>query len=146
MGVVADLYDYLEAQGIAGGSTDWSLLRRRDMDEPAMQQLVVLTEDGGPAPEFPADTGIGDSAMQDSGVMVTVRGEPHDGDSSADKAAEIFAALHGQRDIVLGNASGSVQYYRVSAVTAEPVFIGFDERERPRHTIAFRLLHDVAVN
>lgn len=136
MSVVDDLDSFLETQGIAGGSTTWTLLRRRVTDEPAEDQLVVLTEDGGLSPEISEDEGIGDSALADMGVLVTVRAGAWDGDASFDKAMEIFTALHGQLDVLLGSNT----YMRVRARTAEPVFIGFDDQGRPRHTIAFLLL------
>jgi len=139
MSVVSDVYAYLEAQGLAGGSTGWTLVRRRLMDAPAEDQLVAVQEDGGLAPESAASAGIGDSAMQDIGVQVMVRAVPWDGDACAAKAQAIFAALHGQRDITLG----STLYYRVRALTPEPIFLGFDDRGRPRHTISFYCLTDL---
>ena len=139
MGVVADVYSYLEAQGLAGGSTDWTLLRRRLVDDPASDQIVVLTEDGGLAPECGATEGIGDSALQDVGIQVAVRAGPWDGDAGAAKAQEILTALHGLRDTTLGSHT----YRRVRAQTPEPIFLGFDARGRPRHTLSLYLLRDV---
>lgn len=139
MGVVSDMSTYLEAQGLAGGSTGWDLIRRRVMDEPEDNQLVVLTEDGGAAPEISEAFGIGDSALKDPGVQVLVRGNPWDGDSSLAKAVEILDALHGLRDTLIG----ATTYLRVRSQTAEPVFVGFDERSRPQHTLSFLLLASV---
>ena len=139
MGVVADVYSYLEAQGLAGGSTDWALVRRRLVDDPAVDQLVVLTEDGGLAPEIAESSGIGDSALQDTGIQVMVRAGPWDGDAGAAKAQEILDALHGLRDTTLG----ATTYRRVRAQTPEPIFLGFDDRGRPRHTMSFYLLSDL---
>jgi hypothetical protein len=107
------------------------------MDEPAENQLVVVSEDGGPPPEIAETEGIGDSAFHDVGVHVLVRAVAWDSDASLDKAAEIFTALHGKRNIVVGS---STTYLRVRARTPEPLFLGFDEQGRPRHTIAFLLL------
>ncbi len=136
MSAVDDVYDFLTDQGIAGGSTGWDLLRRRLMDAPVGNPVVVLTEDGGGQPEIPTDEGIGDSALQDVGVHVTVRAAPWDGDASAAKAIEIYDALHG----LLDTEVGSTTYMRVRARTSEPVFLNFDDQGRPRHTIAFLLL------
>ena len=136
MGVVQDMFTYLEAEGIAGGSTEWDLQRRRLMDEPTEDQLVALTEDGGPEPEIAESEGIGDSALQDVGVLVTVQAAAWDGDGSLAKALEIHTALHGKRGITVGSKT----YMRVKARTPEPVFLGFDDKGRPRHTIAFLLL------
>jgi hypothetical protein len=138
MGVVQDVFDYLEAQGITAGSTEWEMTRRREMDEPAEDQLVVLTEDGGPAPEMKASEGIGDSATHDPGVHVLVRAAQWQSDDSFAKALEIYEALHGLLDVTL--VSGSDTYMRIRARTAGPIFIGFDAQGRPRHTIAFSLL------
>ena len=137
MSAVDDVYAYLEDQGLAGGSTDWDLLRRREMDDPVEDQLVIVSEDASQSdPEMFASSGIGDSAEFDIGVHVTVRGEAWNGDSSAAKALEIHTALHG----LLDTEVGSTTYIRVRARTAEPVFVGFDDTGRPNHTIAFLLL------
>lgn len=142
MSIVDDLYAYLESTGFTGGSTGWAAMRRRLMDEPALDQVVVITEDGGPPPEIAAGEGIGDAALADVGVLLTVRAAQWDGDASYVKAEDIRTALHGLRDVVLG-ASGAASYLRVRAMTPEPVFLGYDDRGRPRHTIAFRLLRAV---
>jgi len=136
MGAVQDVYDFIEAEGFAAGSTEWDLRRRRLMDELTKDQLVVVTEDGGPSPEIPDDSGIGDSAFQDIGVLVTVRAKAWDGDSGLNKASDIFDAMHGKHDLVVG----STTYLRVRAQTPEPVFVGFDDKGRPRHTVALLLL------
>jgi len=136
VGAVSDVFTFLEAQGLAGGSTAWDLLRRRQMDAPTSNQLVVVSEDGGAAPEIAATSGIGDSALQDPAVQVFVRAGPWDGDAAAAKAQAIFDALHGQRNITVGAHA----YLRVRAMTPEPVFLGFDDQGRPGHTISFALL------
>jgi len=137
MSAVNDVFSYLEAQGIAGGSTLWALLRRRETDEPdTEQQLVVVAEDGGPEPEIPATEGIGDSALYDVGVLITVRAAAWDGDASAAKAKEIFDALHGKRGVTVG----ATTYIRVRCRSTEPIFVGFDDRGRPHHTLALLLL------
>jgi len=97
---------------------------------------VVVGEDGGAQPEIAAPAGIGDSAMGDAGVLVTVRAAQWKSNDSFAKAAEILVALHGLLDVMVG----STQYLRVVALTSEPVFAGFDEQGRPLHTVAFRLL------
>ncbi len=139
MDFVQDVYDYLEAEGITGGSTAWEVQRRRVQDEPVLNQVVVLTEDGGPPPELKAAEGIGDSALQDMGVHVLVRAAQWDSDASYAKADEIYEALHGLQNVVLG--SSSMTYMRVKAQSI-PVFIGFDSQGRPRHTISFSLLSE----
>jgi len=139
---VDDVFTYVgpsPGQGLAGGVTGWTLARRRMADPPTFtDQAVVISEDGGPPAEIKAGSGIGDSAIQDAGVMVTVRAGAWNGDASKNKAAAILAALHGLRNVQL--VSGGTTYHRVRALTPEPVFAGFDEGGRPRHTIAFRLL------
>lgn len=140
MSLVDDVFAFLESEGFAGGSTDWTLLRRRVMDAPAADSLVVLTEDGGTAPEQPAQSGIGDSAMQDRGIQIRVRAEAWNGDAAQAKAKAISNALHGQRNVQIG----STRYLRVGAMTAEPVFIGFDSSGRPEYTQSFRMLSLIA--
>ena len=146
MGAVADVGTYLTAQGLVGGLTGWDLIRRRIMDTPVKDTVVVLMEDGGPPPEYKpvgGDAedafGIGDAALKDVGVHVLVRAQEWDSDASLAKAQAIFDALHGRRGITLG----STMYLRIAAMTPEPIFTGYDEQGRPRHTIAFRLLSGV---
>lgn len=133
MGAVSDVQTYLEAQDIIGGSTGWTSVRRR-MHE-AADKMVVLTEDGGAAPEIQAATGLGDAALKDPGVQIMVRAEEWDGDAALAKAQAIFDALHG-----LSGTVGSGSYLRIKAMTSEPLFAGYDDRGRPIHTIAFRLM------
>ena len=138
MGAVSDVHAYLVDQGIAGGSTEWALKKRRQMDSPVTAQLITITEDGGAPPEIDEIEGIGDSALHDVGVLISIRGNPWQGDANNTKAMEIFVALHGKRDITLD----SNVYMRIRALTPEPVFLGFDDKGRPRHTIAFLLLSE----
>lgn len=133
MGVVDDVYTYLEAQSITGGATGYQAVRRRVIDPP--DKIVVLTEDGGQAPEIGTDEGIGDAAYRDAGVQVRVRADAWNGDASQAKAQEVYDALHG----LLGATVGATTYQRIAAMTPEPVFIGFDDKGRPEHTIAFRM-------
>lgn len=139
MSTVSDLFTYLESEGIAGGVTSWGLVRRRMHDD--QDQLVALTEDGGPMPEIGATEGIGDSAVTDPSVLVSVRGAPWDGDAAQAKAEEVMEALHG----LLGVTLGSTRYDRIAANTAAPVFAGFDKNGRPLCTISFRCMRSVTV-
>jgi Bacteriophage minor capsid protein len=136
---VDDVFAFLESEGLAGGSTEWNLLVRRVMDAPAANQCVIVAEDGGDLPELEADAGIGDSAVRNIGVLVTVRAEPWDSDAGFAKAYAIWSALHSLRDVVLGG-SGATVYLRVRALTPEPIFAGYDDQGRPLHTVALRLL------
>lgn len=136
MPTVNDVSSFLEQEGLVGGSSGWDVVRRRLSDQPIPDQVVVVSEDGGPPPEIPADEGLGDSALADRGVLVTVRAAAWDSDASSEKASAILTALHGLRSTTVG----STLYYRVRALTSEPVFAGFDNAGRPVHTIAFRLL------
>lgn len=140
-GVVSDVFSALVLFGLAGGSTGWDIIRRKDMDEHTQDRLVVLSEDGGTAPEMATTSGIGDAALGDPAVLLTVRAGASDSDASAAKAADIILLLHGQRNVVLG----STLYYRIRTRTLEPIFAGFDDKGRPRHTISFQLLRDVGV-
>lgn len=142
MSVVDDVMVYIVAQNspaIVGGATGWDIFRRRMTDEPSKDQVVVVSEDGGPEPEIKTSVGIGNAAVSDAGVLVSVRGKQWDGDSSKNKAFEIWTLLHGKRNIQLVAPSGTT-YYRIRALTPEPIFAGFDDTGRPRHTVGFRLL------
>lgn len=139
MSAVDDVFTFISAQAapaLVGGATGWDIIRRKMGDTPIKDQVVVVAEDGGPTPEIKTSAGIGQAAVQDPGVIVSVRAKQWDGDASRAKAAAILAILHGLRN----TAIGSTTYYRVRALTPEPVFTGFDDSGRPRHTIAFRLL------
>lgn len=138
MPAVDDVLTYLESQGLAGGATGWTVLRRRLMDSPAPDQLIVVSEDGGSPPEIAVSSGLGEDALSDPGVLVTVRAGAWDGDASRAKAQAIHSALHGIRSTAL--VSGGTVYLGIRAMTPEPVFVGFDSQGRPLHTIAFRLL------
>jgi hypothetical protein len=133
MSAVADVVAYLVDEGVAGGSTGWPIFRRRLNDTSDRQ--IVVTEDGGLPPLIRPEEGLGSSSHRDVAVLVTVRGEQWDSDSTEAKASEIFSELHGLLAVTLGGT----EYLRVAAQTASPVFAGFDETGRPVHTIGFRL-------
>lgn len=136
MGAVADVQAYLETQTIIGGSTGWASIRRRIHDgDGTLDKIVAIAEDGGVASEVPASSGVGDAAIARPAVHITVRAEEWDGDASEAKAQAIFDALNG-----LSGTIGSGEYLVVNARTSEPVFVGFDDRERPLHTIGFVLM------
>jgi len=138
---VDDVFAFIQLFGLAGLQTGWSLFRRRMADKPtSLDRAVVVSEDGGPQPEIKEAAGIGDSALRDVGVMVSVRAGAWDSDASKDKAFAILAALHGLMNALVG----ATTYNRVRALTPEPIFAGFDDTGRPRHTIAFRLLRAAA--
>jgi len=147
MSVVTDVVAYLTAQGIVGGSTGWPIQRRRLDDTPTTpgaavpDQLVVVQEDGGQAPEIHASAGIGDAAIGDPAVLVTVRGKAWDGDGSLAKAVALHTALHGLRNVQL--VTNGTTYLRLRAQTPEPVFAGFDDAGRPRHTFSIMLMRFV---
>lgn len=134
----SDVYDYLVAQGLVGAG--WTIVMRKIMDDPALDQLIVVSEDGGTA-EMPAASGIGSQVIADKGVLITVRAKDSESDVSFAKANAILVAMHGLRDVQL--VVGSL-YLGIRALTPEPVFAGFDDRGRPLHTVALRLLTDAA--
>lgn len=137
-----DVFNFLVAQNLAGGTSGWDIKRRSIIDSSVGDKLVVVSEDGGSPPEMPAAAGIGDAVLADKGVLVTVRGVAADSDASFQKANAILVALHGLRGVEL--VSGGGVYFGIRALTSEPVFAGFDARVRPLHTVAFRLLADAA--
>jgi hypothetical protein len=123
----------LAAQGLVDGATGWPSVRRNLND--TSDRMVVLTEDGGPPPEITKAEGIGDTAMETIGVQLRVRGAPRLGDEAAAKAQACLDDL----DSLQGVQIGTRVYMSVSAATGEPVFIGFDAKERPEFTVAFRM-------
>ena len=137
MGAVDDARTLLQDAGIVDGATGWTSVKRFEHDDDG-SQLVIIAEDGGPAPEFPASQGVGDSALGEPGVQCRVRGEPHAGSATASKAQEIIDELHGKRSVTVNGTT----YYRIRSMTDEPVFAGYDDDRRPSHTVSFRFLRD----
>lgn len=140
MSAVAEVYEYLIANGVQETNT-WDVIRRRLTDAPVRDRVVVVAEDGGLPPETKAASGIGDAALADVGVHVTVRAEEWNSDASAAKAQAVLDLLHGLHAVQL--VSGGTRYLRIAAQTAEPVWVGYDEKNRPLHTVAFRLLAEL---
>lgn len=138
MSFVDDIQDHLQSQGLVDGATGWASVRNTMLDDKG-DQLVMVAEDGGPAPEISTTDGIGDSALKDVGALLTVRAGPNSPDDSRSKAQAILDELHGQ----LGATIGSNAYLRVTALTGEPIAAGYDDKSRPLHTVAFRGLRDV---
>lgn len=135
MGLVEDLQLYLQQEGVVDGSTEWPSVRRRVHD--GSDKLVILTEDGG-STERPSASGIGDSAMRNPQVQIRVRGEPWDGDSAEAQIKAIEAVLHGASPGVIGYTV----YKRLGALT-EPIFMGFDTKNRPEFAQSYRATTDV---
>lgn len=135
---VDDMFEYIKTLGLTGGVTGW-LLQRRRLSDTGGDQVVVVSEDGGVGPEIPVSAGIGDSALEDPAVMVTVRAKAWDGPASAEKANAVLAALHGLRGVQLFPPTGDT-YLGIRAQTPAPIFAGFDGQGRPLHTISFRML------
>lgn len=133
MSVVEDVQGYLVAEGLVDGVTSWPSCRRMVHDD--SDALVVITEDGGPQPEIPAAQGVGSAALAELGVQVLVRGNPGDSDEASAKALAIHRLLHGLR----GSDLNDLGYRKIRAMTAGPVFIGFDETNRPQFTSSFLL-------
>ena len=142
MSAVSDVQTHLQYMGLvditmSGAPDDWPSVRRKVHD--GSDRLVVITEDGGLQPETPAAAGIGSSALGSPRVQVRVRAAPWDGDASEDKATEIIRELHGRQAVTMGETL----YMLVTAMTDEPVFMGFDEKGRPEHTVSFDLTRAV---
>lgn len=132
MNGVQDVYDFILAEGLAGGATGWALVRRNIEDHPG-DQLVGVTEDGGSPPE------MGSAAVREPGVQVRVRGAANDGDGVQAKAEAIFSALHGLANAV---SVGGGTYLRVEAMTSGPVMFR-DDKKRWNATTTYMLLGEL---
>lgn len=128
MSAVSDLQDFLLAEGLVNdaGQGAWPTFRRRVTDASG-DQLVVLTEDGGPQPPV----GSAEETLQ---VQVLVRGRPNDGDSVEAKIAAIYDAVHGQTGVVMGET----RYIGVVALSAQPAAFS-DDKGRWNMTISFAM-------
>ena len=135
MGAADDVQAYLAANSLVDGGTGWPSVLRRVHDETA--KLVIITEDGGPVPQIPRAQGIGDVAMGEPGVQIMVRGEPWKSQDTMDQGQAILDLLHG----LAGETIGSTDYIGVYSQTPEPIFLGFDEKHRPRCTVNVRMKH-----
>lgn len=131
MSLAKDMQTYLAAQSIIDDGTWASVRHMRHNDQ---DRIVVFTADGGGAPEIGTSTGLGSEAFKDPAVQVYVRGRPNRGDDSEDKAQAIYDELHGQRGLTMNGT----RYDRIQAQTSGPIQVGFDEKNRPQHTISFR--------
>lgn len=136
MGAVTDVQTYLEAESLIGGGTGWPSSQRLMHDD--SDRLVVISEDGGSSPELGAAEGVGEVPEADVGVHFMVRAAPMDSEASFGQALAILSALHGLKHASIGGQT----YIRARAVTGEPIFVGYDDRRRPIHTVAFRLKRD----
>jgi hypothetical protein len=131
---VTNVQQYLTELGLVDGSTVWPSVKRRLFDEIG-DKCVVLTEDGGRAPQLPSDPGTaGDTAIMDPAVQILVRAGPWESDVAMDQARAIMDVLHGKLGIDIGDR----YYLRVAAQSSEPIFIGFDGKNRPQFTQSFR--------
>lgn len=137
MGAVQDLQTRFQNQSLMDGSTGWTSVRRRIHDD-AGDQIVVLTEDGGPTPEVSRASGMGDKALKSPAVQVLVRGNPWDGDGSESKAQALYDDVHGLNSTAINGTT----YLSVRARTPHPIFAGYDDNGRPQHTISFVMTTD----
>jgi hypothetical protein len=134
---VRDLQAYLMAEGLIDGSSGWPSSRSGAHDD--SERLVVFAPDGGSSPEIPAVSGIGDTAMQDPAVHVTVRGAVGERDEAEEAMEALRFAAHGKTS----TSMGSILYFRVAA-RSEPVMY-FDDRNRPNFTVSFRMMSLVPI-
>lgn len=134
MGVVDDVVTRMQAQSLVDGATGWTSSKRKMHD--GSNQLVVVTEDGGPPPELHASQGIGSEALKQPAVQILVRGEPNKGNDTYTKARAIFDDLNHLLDVTIN----STTYLSILSRTSEPVFTGFDDNERPIISMSFLML------
>lgn len=132
MSIVDDFQSYLAAQGIVDGGTGWPSSRRFMHDGSA--QLVVISEDGGDPPGVFKAGAVGDAEIRRPALQFMVRGAEGDGDGSRSKAQEIFDLLQDETGVTIGGAD----YLLITARTPQPIFTGFDDKNRPIHTVSFR--------
>lgn len=143
MSQVEDFQLYLQDRGIIDGSSGWPSVKRVVHDGTKanpVNRLVILTEDGGFAPEVPSFTGIGDAAFEWPNVQVRVRGAKGEGVDAYAKMAEIKDALHGRRNETVGYT----HYIRIKALSGI-LYIGIDDKERPEFTLSFQAWKSIAL-
>lgn len=133
MGVVDDVRAYLQTQGLIDGATGWESHPRYLPDTP--DKAVMIMEDGGPAPDPVAASGMGADASQYSGVHVRIRAAAYDHDIAYGKAKAILDELHATPG---GQAMGSGLYEGVFAQTSEPIGPMYDDQRRPIYTVNAR--------
>lgn len=130
--LVGDLQTYLRAQGFVDGSTEWVSARHQPHD--GQDRLVVLSADGGPAPEVGASAGLGSAAARSPGVQVLCRGRAGKGDEAEAKARQILDHLNGRTGVTMDGT----YYWGVETVASDPIAVGADDNNRPQFTVSFR--------
>lgn len=125
MALLDDVASRLEADAVGGGSDDWSILKGALMPSPTKQ--IAIIETGGYAPTMEAVQGYDYPTFQ-----VLVRTEKYKYQEGRAKIQEVYDSLH------LGDLGGG--YVDCIGIQSAPMFVGFDNDERPNWSINFRVM------
>lgn len=123
--LVTDVLDYLQGQGLIGGSTGWSRAAGYMPAEP--DQVIAVFETPGAPPELVPE-GSSEQAYDEPGFQVRGRGGFHGYSALRSKMGAIYRALHGSS---LSPATGDPAYVLVRAVQSGPLPMGLDQNNRP---------------
>jgi hypothetical protein len=122
-----DIANRLEADGVGGGSDDWAIVKGALMPSPVRQ--IAIVETGGDVPF----NGRADTQGYDYPTFqVFIRAPKYEYAEGRAKAQEAYDSLH------LGNLGAA--YVDCMATMSAPVFVGFDEDERPGWVQNFRAM------
>ena len=116
--------------GIAGtGATgSWNIYYDRGDLPTNPDQVILITETGGMAPELLHD---GNYDINPS-MQVRVRAKPKDYATGIGKAEAILTLLHGKANVTIGSTS-----YKLIRAQSSPLYLGNDERGRHEWTVNF---------
>lgn len=125
MSLSSDFTDYLDAQGLTGGSTGWKAHYGFYPDQP--DKVVLVTEVGGL--EL---LQLSDGIMSQPLIQIRVRSSRLDQNGAIAKMAAVITAINNTE------ISSSVYCFILSSTRFE----GYDSNERPSYLIDARLLKD----
>jgi hypothetical protein len=125
-----EVADYLEAEGVAGGDTGWTLFTGFLPTSP--HRAVAVFPAGGLAPEAK-------NPLRHPQVQVRVRGNPQEQTAPYEKVEEVLAALRRVRNQVLGAG-----YYAHLLPASDVLALGQDQSQRFEYTVTFRAARSAA--
>lgn len=134
--LLKDVLDFLEEEGLIGGSTGWA--RAAGFLPPTPNKVIVVYESSGEPPEL-LSQGNNPLDYDRPAFQVRGRGDVHGYEALREKMGAIFRALHGSQ---LSPATGDPEYVGIWGIQSGPLPLGLDENSRPELTWNFRAIRE----